>query len=292
MLVSKRRRRKRCREGNAVVRVAYVRAYQCHMFLSPSRFLSVEGLVLRKSVGVESNRLSNLMLKLRSSPALPSLDYIRPRKLRNGRNVHCPLSTQNWLAHVRLYWYAFGTWESKLYSIGLKIDTVADTEGLIRNSKFCLFQSVPICTGIRKFTRPQDEAVQYRSTYLAQVSAFVDMTAHTFKSGKSISYAACYLGVLWWPDSDHGHAWPVRSLQVHYGHAISRAPFDIYSWLEWWLKTAIFRIFLLGIFRIAKCWHAERTLVCFAEKAVEISRLETISIPLSHTGKSVDYSMD
>lgn len=36
----------------------------------------------------------------------------------------------------------------------------------------------------------------------------------------------------------------------------------------------------------------EPSLVCFAEKAVEISRLETISIPLSHTGKSVDYSMD
>lgn len=57
------------------------------------------------------------------------------------------------------------------------------------------------------------------------------------------------------------HACPVRSRQVHERYAIYRAPFDIYSWLEWWLKAAIFRIVFLGIFRIAKCWHVQRSFI-------------------------------
>ncbi|TGO30525.1 hypothetical protein BPAE_0005g01210 [Botrytis paeoniae] len=85
--VSLENKKKRCRERNAVVRVAYlpnvcfnVRAYQSsqyHMFLSPSRFTSVEGLVL---------------LTIITCPTLPQLHSDPTNSAMAAMSiVHCPL---------------------------------------------------------------------------------------------------------------------------------------------------------------------------------------------------------
>lgn len=160
-----------------------------HVFLSPSRFGSVEGLVRRTSVGAESNRLSNLMLKLRSSPALPSQLYSDPADsaMAAMSNVHCPLS----IVHPEV------TFSCQTALVGLWHLRVKTLIGRTRNRQSHRHRGFEpelkiLFVSIRANPHRCKEIYASRSTCLAQVSAFVNVTAHMFKSDESISCAACY----------------------------------------------------------------------------------------------------
>lgn len=125
-------------------------------------------------------------------PTLPTI--FRPRRFRNGRNVQCPLSNVHCplsIVHSEV------TFSCQTALVGLWHLRVKTLIGRTRNRQSHRHRGFEpelkiLFVSIRANPHRCKEIYASRSTCLAQVSAFVNVTAHMFKSDESISCAACY----------------------------------------------------------------------------------------------------